>query len=101
MYKRDAYINAIYYEKKLANRYLKEMQEKLDETLSIYKDTVDVSPMFFMIQFYRTRIDTYAHAIRLYRKHHNKPDITPDIPALSNMNDFDIDLANSFRNENE
>jgi hypothetical protein len=69
MCKRDPYVNAIYYERKLAHRHLKEMELRMNETVELYGNTVDLSPMIMTMQFYRTRIDTYTHALRLYRKH--------------------------------
>jgi len=65
---RDSFTNAVYYERKLAHRHLKELRARLEETALLYEG-VDLTPMVMMAQFYQTRIDTYTQALRLYRKY--------------------------------
>jgi hypothetical protein len=78
--KYDAFINAVNYEKKLAYRHLKEMEERMDYTAKNHVN-VDLSPMIMTMQFYRTRIDTYNHSLRLYRKH--TKNLLPIAPKLT------------------
>jgi hypothetical protein len=68
MYKRHPYVNAVYYEKKMTQRHLREMKERLDYTAETYPH-VDLTPFVFMIQFYQTRIDTINKCLRLFHKY--------------------------------
>ena len=64
----DNYINAIRYERKLLNRHLKEMNERLEDTAKNYPH-VDLFPFVNLITLYQSRMDAFGKAIRLYRKH--------------------------------
>ena len=77
--KMDAYINAVRYEKKLATRNLKEIEERLDETAKHYPE-VDLASFYLTRCYYQGMIHTFDIAIRLYRKHKKVEIIPPYIP---------------------
>lgn len=64
----DKFIMVIRYQKKLARRTLRDVEERLEYTAENHTN-VDLSPMWMVIQVLKERIETLEKSIRLYRKH--------------------------------